>query len=253
MPPNNNSNEAGQESLAESSACCPSADAGGSCCSGGSDTGRKSWKLLIFIVIVVAAGAVLARSFMKKSDSTTDQGQGAFAAIQPQEKSDVSSPLTTVAEQAPADSKGTTGGPSAANALEKTQVADNAPLTFSPKPLDSLASLSKIAPTTDAVFILLGSKNQLDAQPITSQVEAAAKKIQAGGIRISAFTLSQNAPSYAQLAKQFPVPSVLAMVKGRGASGVSGEITETKLIQAFVTASRPASGCCPPGSGVKCD
>jgi len=38
------------------------------------------------------------------------------------------------------------------------------------------------------------------------------------------------------------------MVKGRGMSAVSGEINETKLVQAFVTASRP-SGCGPAGCG----
>jgi hypothetical protein len=41
---------------------------------------------------------------------------------------------------------------------------------------------------------------------------------------------------------------VLAMVKGRGMSGVTGEINEAKLLQAFVAASRATSSCCPPGA-----
>lgn len=228
MPTNNNSNEAGQESLAESSACCPSADGGSSCCSPGSDVGSKSWKLLIFLVIVVAAGAVLARSLMNKSDSTTDQKQQLFATIQPDVKSDT---------------------PSAINATAKEDVSDKAAPTLWGPELDSLASLNKAAAETDAVFVLLAAEDQQGNQPITKAIEAAAKKIQTNGIRVSAFTLKKGAPNYAQLVKQFSVPSVLAMVKGRGMSGVSGDISEAKLVQAFVTASRPTSGCCPSGAG----
>jgi hypothetical protein len=121
------------------------------------------------------------------------------------------------------------------------------------KPLDSLASLGKVASDTDAVFIFLAAEDQQDMQPITRVIEAAAKTIQAGGTRISAFKLKQGAPNYANLTKQLSVPCVLAMVKGGGMSGVpADQITETKLVQAFVTASRPSSGCCPPGSGTTC-
>ena len=253
MLTNSNSNEADQESLAEASPCCPSGDDGYNCCSPASDGGGNSWKMLIFLVIVVAAGAVVARSFLKKSDSPTEQGQGTFGVIPSQEEPDDRSPQITAGEKAPAESKDAATDTSVANVPKKTDEPANAASTLWGKPLDSLAALNSLAFTTDAVFILLGSKAQLDAQPIASRVETAAKKIQAGGVRISAFTLRESAPSYGQLTKQFPVPSVLAMVKGRGASGVSGEITEAKLIQAFVTASRPASGCCPPGSGTVCD
>ena len=121
------------------------------------------------------------------------------------------------------------------------------------KPLDSLASLNEAASDTSAVFILLAAEDQQDMQPVTKEIEAAAKTIQAGGTSISAFRLMQGAPNYANLTKQLSVPCVLAMVKGCGVSGVpAGQITETKLVQAFVAASRPSSGCCPPGSGATC-
>jgi hypothetical protein len=114
------------------------------------------------------------------------------------------------------------------------------------KPLASLASLSKVAAETDAVFILLAANDQQGNEIITNEIEAAAQKIQqSNGNRICAFRLTKDAPNYAYLANQFSVPCVIAMVKGGGMSGVSGQITETKLVQAFVMASRPASGCCP--------
>jgi hypothetical protein len=132
--------------------------------------------------------------------------------------------------------------------IVKVPVSDDPESTFWGKPLDSLASLNKVATETDAVFILLAAEDQQDNHTITKEIEAAAKIIQSSGSRISAFTLKKNTADYAQLAKQLPAPCVLAMVKGRGTSTVSGDITESKLIQAFVMASRTTSGCCPPGA-----
>jgi len=206
--------------------------------------------MLVFLIIVVAAGAVLARSFIKKSNSTTDQKQQLFATIQPDVKSDTPSPSNAAANvETPDKSKAGTDSLSTAKSTTKAPVSGELEPTLWGKPLDSLASLNTLASNTDAVFILLVAQDQLEAQPITREIEAAAKKIQSSGTRISAFTLKKGAPDYAQLAKQFSTPCVLAMVKGRGTSGVSGDITESKLIQAFVTASRPSSGCCPSGAG----
>ncbi|MHC4354853.1 MAG: hypothetical protein ACYS0H_19300, partial [Planctomycetota bacterium] len=66
--------------------------------------------------------------------------------------------------------------------------------------------------------------------------------------RASAFRLKDGTAEYEDLAKQFSVPTVLAMVKGLGYSAVSEQITEANLLEAFVTASRAPSACCPPGT-----
>jgi hypothetical protein len=250
MIENENSGETGQEVSDNSQACCPSGSAGGDCCPPSSGSG-KNWKMLVFILVVIAAGVVLARSVIRKSNSAAGQKQQSFAAIQPEVESVTPSPLAATANvETPAESKRSIENPSVVNAPTKAQVSDETAPSLWGKPLDSLASLSKVAAETDSVFILLAADDQQGNQTITNEIEAAAKKIQSNGIRISAFTLKKSAPNYAQLASQFPQPCVLAMVKGGGASGVSGEITEAKLIQAFVAASRPASACCP--SGVPC-
>ena len=57
-----------------------------------------------------------------------------------------------------------------------------------------------------------------------------------------------HATDYKNLAEQFSVPTVLAMVKGLGFSVVSEQITEVKLLEAHLTASRPQGACCPPGT-----
>ena len=250
MAENDNTDEAGQENPNDAQACCSTASGGGDCCSPDSGSGGKSWKMLVLLIIVVAAGAVLARSFIKKSDSTTDQAQQVFATIQPDVKSDTASPSNAAANVKNLDkSKAGTESPSTIKSAIETPASGGPASTLWGKPLVSLASLNKVAVNTDAVFILLAAQDQQDMQPVTNEIEAAAEKIQSNGTRISAFTLQKDAPNYAQLAKQFPTPCVLAMVKGRGMSGVTGEITETKLLQAFVAASRPTSSCCPSGAG----
>ena len=58
--------------------------------------------------------------------------------------------------------------------------------------------------------------------------------------KVGIFTLKTTSPDYEKVLAQLSLPSVLAMVKGRGMSAVSGEITEAKLVQAYVSASSAA-------------
>lgn len=227
----------GQENASNLQPCCD----GGSCCPSGSDGGGKNWKIAVFILIVVAAGAVLARSFIRSSDSATEQGQNTFAAIQPELIQNAASP------------KADTEKPAATSETTSEEVSGKTSLALWGPELDSLASLNKAATDTDAVFILLAANDQASSDAATKQIEAAAGTIRGGGKRISAFRLKQGTADYANLTKQLSIPCVLALVRGGGMSGVpAGQITETNLIQAFVAASRPASGCCPPGSGATC-
>ncbi|OHB73042.1 MAG: hypothetical protein A2Z25_06650 [Planctomycetes bacterium RBG_16_55_9] len=217
-----------QENASNVQPCCD----GGSCCSSGSDGGGKSWKIVVFVLIVVAAGVVLARSLIGRSNPATDQTQQLFATVQPGDKPDT---------------------PEAVNATTETQVSNQPASSLWGQPLDSLASLNEVAADTDAVFVLLAADDPKGSQAATEQIEAAAKTIRNGGTRVSAFRLKQGAPNYASLTQQLSSPCVLAMVRGGGVSGVpADQITETKLVQAFVAASRPASGCCPAGSGASC-
>ena len=227
MVENHNSDKAGQKGMDDSQKCCPSTSGDSTCCSSASGSYSKR-KLVVLVIIVFAAGIILARSFMKESTAVSDDTQQLFAAI-PQEKNNETSPQI--------------------NAVTNVETSNKTEPTLWGAELDSLASLNKVAADTDAVFVLLAAEDQQGNQAITREIEAAAKKIQSNGSHICAFRLKKDAPDYAQLAKQFSIPCVVAMVKGRGMSAVSGEINEAKLVQAFVTASRPSSGCCPSGAG----
>ncbi len=225
MVENHNSDKAEQENVDDSQKCCPSTSGDNTCCSSASGSYSKR-KLVVLVIIVVAAGIILARSLMKESTAVSDDTQQLFAAIA-QENCETS-PQT--------------------NAVTNIETSEETELTLWRAELDSLASLNKVATNTDVVFVLLAADDQQGNQAITREIEAAAKKIKSKGNRVCAFKLKKDAPDYAQLAKQFSIPCVVAMVKGRGMSAVSGEINETRLIGAFVTASRP-SGCCPSGAG----
>jgi hypothetical protein len=233
----------GHDNAGDVQPCCE----GSSCCPSGSDGRGKNWKIVVFILVVGAAGMVLARSFINKSNSTADQGQQPFATIQPELEPDIPSPLNTPTTlESTIEAKKEIESPPVAEETIKQDVSVKTAPSLWGAQLDSLASLGKVAADVDAVFIVLAAE---DMQPVNQKIEVAAEKVQAGGTRIRAFTLEKKAPNYARLAQQFSIPCVLMMVKGRGSTVVSGDITEAKLLQGFVAASRPRAACGPAGCG----
>jgi hypothetical protein len=119
--------------------------------------------------------------------------------------------------------------------------------------IDSLASLNKLAVNQDAVFVFIpANESETISKETINAIASAEQKLKSSDIRIGLYTL-QFSPSkeYANLAKQLTLPSILVMSKGKGMGAVSGEITEGKLLQAYVASSR-AGGCCPAGGSTVC-
>ncbi|MFH1615366.1 MAG: hypothetical protein ABIG61_09830 [Planctomycetota bacterium] len=115
--------------------------------------------------------------------------------------------------------------------------------------LDSLTTLNKVAIDKDAVFIFVPAKGtQIVDKQTTDAIASAKQRIESNGTKLGLYTLESSSPEYANLAAQLTIPGMLVMSKGRGMGAVSGEITETKLLQAYVASSQ-AGGCCPSGSG----
>jgi len=118
--------------------------------------------------------------------------------------------------------------------------------------LGAFAELNTAAAKTDAVFVFLPAREGTSAKPPSAPMKAAARTIEAKGFKCALFTLKPGSRDYDQIAKQMSVPGVVALVKGRGMSAVSGDITEAKLLQGYVAASSAggcgpsaAPGCCP--------
>lgn len=192
-------------------------------CGCGSNGLSTKLKIIVCAVILIAAAIVLGHRFTGKSAGSKD----VFATTVPASKT-VESPFV----------KG--------QARESVQIFDNGKLWGAP--LDSLASLNKVAANLDAVYIFISGKSDEKDPDIKKEIENAAGKFSAGGSTIAAFSLLKVSKDYSQITAQVPAPCVLAMVKGKGMTTVSGNITEEELLKALVSASRPSS-CGPSGCG----
>ncbi len=122
--------------------------------------------------------------------------------------------------------------------------------------IGALSELNSVATNTTAVFIFLPGKEGTSDNPPSTPMKSAASTLESKtGAKCGLFALKAGSPDYVNIAAQVSVPGVLVMVKGGGMVPVSGDITETKLVQGYVAASRgggcgPASGGCGP-SGCK--
>jgi len=113
--------------------------------------------------------------------------------------------------------------------------------------IGSFAEINTAANKTDVVFIYLPTKSGNGASPLAA-LKGAARTIEAKGTKCGLFTLKPGSRDYDQITAKMTLPAVMAMVKGYGTSTVSGEITETKLVQGYVAASC-AGGCSAGGCG----
>jgi hypothetical protein len=172
-------------------------------------------------IVLVAAGVLVVRAVIRNNGATTDPASARFSAL--------AAPGQTPAP----DGKAT---PSDAVGVQE---------------IGALSELNAVAADMAGVFVFLPGKNETAVKMPTAQIRGAARTIepQVRG-KIGIFTLKTNSRDYEQLATQMAVPGVLAMVKGRGMSAISGDITETKLVQGFVAAS--SAGGCGPSAGAGC-
>lgn len=115
--------------------------------------------------------------------------------------------------------------------------------------LDNMSTLNKVAINQDAVFIFIPAKaDQAVKKEISDAVMTAQKTLKAKGINVGLYTLKTISSDYEGIAKQVELPGIIVASKGRGMGAVSGEITEAKLLQAYVASSR-AGGCGPASGG----
>jgi hypothetical protein len=200
----------------QASACAPGCD-----CHGTAPSGRMRRVLGVIVLLVTAT--LVARAVVKNHAEPTEPAGPAFAPL---------APVTTANSQPPTD-------PPEAGLATETSVG---------KSIASLSDLNTAAAASDAVFVYVPGKNGASTNPPSTAINGAASRIGSQGYKVALFTLEAGSRDYEQLAAQMSLPGVLAMVKGRGMSPVSGDITETKLIQGFVVAAN-AGGCGPGGCG----
>jgi hypothetical protein len=106
----------------------------------------------------------------------------------------------------------------------------------------------------DFIFVILPENDSNSTSTLTKRISDAAAKIEARGARVETLTLSPSDPEFSITMKRLAIgglPAVLAISVTGNASIMTGDITEGKLLQTYVTLSQPvcapgsSSGCCP--------
>jgi MYXO-CTERM domain-containing protein len=217
-PPNENREPTdNMELLKQQAAAC-----GPGCgCHASGTPGKMRW--VLGAIVLVAAGVMMARAVIKNNGASAETPVAGF---------------TTMAI------KDLTPAP-VTNAIPATSD------TIAVKEIGGLSELNAVATDMAGVFVFLPGKSETTAKALTAQIRGAAQTIgpKVRG-KVGIFTLKTSSSDYERIAAQMSLPGVLALVKGRGMSAISGEITETRLVQAYVSAS--SAGGCGPSAGSGC-
>lgn len=206
----------------ESANCGPGCDCG-------KPTGNRKIKAVVCLIVLLGIGGIFVYKAQSAKQDTAADTETAFSAAGANQVTEQEVAAPTADEKEPV------------KATEKTGTVG--------KELDSLASLNEVAANQDAVFVFIPAAGPYASdEKMTEAIATAQRRIEATGAKIGVYTLQSSSPEYANIAAQVQTPGMLVMSKGRGMGAVSGGITETKILQAYVASSR-VSGCGPSGCG----
>ncbi len=231
-----NEPETNMERLKEEAAAC-----GPGCNCNAEPSRRARW--VVGAIIVVIAGVLVARAMLKSDGVPTQKSDAEFALPQ---SSPGQQATGDSAAQAPDDKSQTAKIAAPPEAI--TDNPEDKPVVCG-ELIQSLGDLNRKAMDRDGVFVFLPGQNAAKNREIATVIEKGAATLRGRNINMGVFTLKDGSSEYTNIVQQVPPPGVIAMVKGRGASAVSNEITESKLMQAFVAASSARGGCGPSECG----
>jgi hypothetical protein len=216
---------------AAATCCQPAAGNASSCCAPEAVSGKK-WKTLVSVIIILAAIGVGANSFLSGNSAQS------YTAVPAKSFSAGLTQVPAVTAE---------NGPQGKPQTKQEEVSLN-------QVLDSLQSLDTLAADRDVVFLVLPGEAQISSLEVPKQVGTVANNLSKSGQRIAVFTLKSTSPDHNQLVRHFSVnsfPSVVILSRQGSASAVSGDITEARLYNAYVVASKAVS-CCPTQGSASC-
>ena len=199
-------------------------------CGCGTPSGSRKLKIAVSLIVLLAVASIFvykaAAAKDNASNNTVAKDGAAFAFAEP--------------------------APNAMPGAESQPSATATPAVAKPgqkvgEYLDSLNALNKVAINQDAVFVFIPAlKNDLADDKTNTAMLAAQQTLKRSKITLGLYTLPSSSPDYSGISAQVKAPAILVACKGKGIAAISGEVTEAKLLQAFVATSR-AGGCGPSG------
>lgn len=216
-------------------ACCSETGTGvpGQGCGCGTPSGGKKMKIVVSLIVLLAVtGIFVYKAAAAKSNALNNTATKDIAAF-------------AFAQAAPSTISGAESQPSATVTPDTAEAGQKLG-----EYLESLNALNKVAINQDAVFVFIPAlKNDLVDDKTNTAVLAAQRTLQSNKITLGLYTLTNSSPDYSKISAQVQTPTVLVACKGKGMAAVSGDVTEQKLLQAFVKSSSAGacgpSGCAP--------
>jgi hypothetical protein len=185
--------------------------------------GNTKLKIAICLVVVVAVAGILVFKTTNARQNPFLTGTNGF-----------SNPFATAVKGTVTNSAGQKGGSGAL--------------------LSAIDELNTVADKLDTVFLVIPSKDNASTTKETGIILASVERtLNAKGLSTGIFTLNTTSLDYPGVATKVTPPGILVLTKGRGIGFLSGRISETNLMQAYVASTRGGGcgpgGCPPPGSG----
>jgi len=135
------------------------------------------------------------------------------------------------------------GGPCDTNAAVPPQTSEAA----SYRSIEALSELSTMTNDMNAVFVFVPGTNGISDDGELRTINQARQTLETRyEIKMGVFVLKPGSRDYGEIAGQMAVPGVVAVVKTGVKARISGELTEAKIIDGFLTAVA-SGGCCPLG------
>ncbi len=205
-------------------------------CDCGSPSGSGRAKLAVSLVVLLAVAVVVAYKVINKDANNAVAGR---------EEAEGFTTTAAAAQNAAAGKEPAIQGRGEMDNTALTAKGDTGIGEY----LDSMSVLNKVALGQDAVFIFVpAKKDEVIGETTRTGVLSAKQTLASKNIKVGLYTLKTAAPDYSAIASQVQLPAILVACKGRGMEVVSGKVTETKLLQAFMTSSQ-AGGCCSSAGG----
>jgi len=197
-------------------------------CGCGTPSGSGRLKIMVSLIVLLAVAGIFIYKALAVKDNVASESGAAFAFAQ-------AAPNAMPGAESPSSGTAT---PDVAKTGQKIG-----------EYLESLSALNKVAINQDAVFVFIPApKSELADGKTNTAVLAAQQTLKRSNIALGLYTLPTRSPDYSAISAQVQAPAILVASKGKGMAAVSGDVTEAKLLQAFMATSR-AGGCGPSGCG----